>query len=663
MRGKSIIVTIAIAVCLALVMPAPKILSANVVEEIKGAPPIISNFNETGPLLSGDHNNDWLMITCDVDDTTQEGSNILSAEISIDGGPWLPMDPVIPPFDDPFETVTINWTAPPGYYATGAHNYVVRATDADGGTNLGVADSFTIVDTTTPSGAWLTIPGATWEIGTPCSFISSYEDFTAYNTNISNSYFEYSINAGTWSQFAWINDSFAWGSYTNILNYTMATGGFVNGDVMEYRGFIDDTGGGAPVQLTQGTVTLIEKPIGPDPYPIYGRVKLYDGTSAGGYAPLLAGAGAPVQVTWWNIICDEWSLISTVTNAAGQYMVDLVNYSFGGVVFVNATFNAPYNNHGHNYSFIDYPPFAVHVDVICGFPYDVVLNEPADSSELEIGVPFDVEYKIVDIDGMRAKGYFTFADGPINLSASGSYAAPLDQYFNGTTSPDPGHYFGSMTMYTSGNNQWVNVSEGGYLENNSYLTPFGEFDIDPWMTPGYLKDWNETTVNVESTFEMQLNEGWNLISIPLEQNDESIYQALSSIGGKWDCIQVYDVINDTWLSNLTSRPDSLNILKSLNHKIGFWINITEPNVTLSVSGLLQASTSIDLYAGWNLVGYPSLTDETVANALWGTGADQVMVCNPAEPYRIRDVGSTYLMSPGEGYWVHVPADSVWIVNW
>jgi hypothetical protein len=64
-----------------------------------------------------------------------------------------------------------------------------------------------------------------------------------------------------------------------------------------------------------------------------------------------------------------------------------------------------------------------------------------------------------------------------------------------------------------------------------------------------------------------------------------------------------------------------------------------------------------------MVGYPTLTNETVANALWGTGVDIVMVCDTSEPYNIKEVGPTYLMKPGEGYWVHVPFDTVWVVDW
>ncbi len=97
--------------------------------------------------------------------------------------------------------------------------------------------------------------------------------------------------------------------------------------------------------------------------------------------------------------------------------------------------------------------------------------------------------------------------------------------------------------------------------------------------------------------------------------------------------------------------------------MGFWIDITEPDVVLSVVGGEARSVSIPLYAGWNLIGYPTMTEMIVANALWGTGADKVEVFDPAEPYRIKEVGPTYVMKPGEGYWVHVPADSVWVVDW
>ncbi len=179
------------------------------------------------------------------------------------------------------------------------------------------------------------------------------------------------------------------------------------------------------------------------------------------------------------------------------------------------------------------------------------------------------------------------------------------------------------------------------------------YRIVKWLTPG-------DSFNIVMT----AAPGWNLISLPLIQNDESIDEVLGNIDGKWNCIQTYDTVTLTWNSNATSRPDVLNDLASLNHSVGFWINITEPGVELTIQGQIPNSTSIQLYAGWNLVGYPTLNDSTtVADAFWGTGADSVEVFDPVEPYRIKEVGPTYIMKPGEGYWVHVPFDAIWFIDW
>jgi parallel beta-helix repeat protein len=166
-------------------------------------------------------------------------------------------------------------------------------------------------------------------------------------------------------------------------------------------------------------------------------------------------------------------------------------------------------------------------------------------------------------------------------------------------------------------------------------------------------------------YNISLQQGWNLISVPLIQPNEFINKVLTSIAGKWDIIQTYNSTDSVhWKSNSTFKPDSLNDLKTIDHEIGIWIHMTEPDVLLSVYGYIPTSTSIPLYAGWNLVGYPTLNATmTVGNALWGTGADRVEVCDPTDPYRTKEVSSSYLMKPGEGYWVHVQADTIWLIDW
>ena len=195
-----------------------------------------------------------------------------------------------------------------------------------------------------------------------------------------------------------------------------------------------------------------------------------------------------------------------------------------------------------------------------------------------------------------------------------------------------------------GDTPYVDI-QGGVGAHDNYPL------MEPWTAP-------------KESFNISLSEGWNLISTPLIQRDESIEKVLENITGKWNVVKYYDSTDagDPWK---TYRPGtSTNDLARIDHTMGFWINITEPDVILTVSGLIPESTSIPLYAGWNLVGYPTLNDSTpIWSALWGTGADRVEICNLTEPYLIKEASPTYIMKPGEGYWVHVPADTIWFINW
>jgi len=163
---------------------------------------------------------------------------------------------------------------------------------------------------------------------------------------------------------------------------------------------------------------------------------------------------------------------------------------------------------------------------------------------------------------------------------------------------------------------------------------------------------------------VELLAGWNLVSIPFYQYNQSIDSVLSTIQGKYDLVRWYSSLNasNPWLSYSPDRPDAFNEVFQIDRKIGFWVRVTE-NCTLHTSGIPKDFTLIPLNAGWNLVGYTILDEErTVSNALWGTGADRVEGFDPSKPYLIRELKSTYIMRPGEGYWVHVPADTVWILD-
>ncbi|MDD4307190.1 MAG: NosD domain-containing protein [Thermoplasmata archaeon] len=174
--------------------------------------------------------------------------------------------------------------------------------------------------------------------------------------------------------------------------------------------------------------------------------------------------------------------------------------------------------------------------------------------------------------------------------------------------------------------------------------------------------WEFRTDTRAVMFTIELEEGWNLISIPLEMSYTSVEEVLSSISGKWDAVKWYDPLDtaDPWKSYRAGG--TANDLLDLGRTMGIWAHVNAA-CTLSVSGLEPATTGINLHAGWNLVGYPTLNETvTVSFAFWGTGADRVEVFDPVSPY-IREAEPTYTMTPGEGYWVRVTGDTVWTVNW
>jgi len=163
---------------------------------------------------------------------------------------------------------------------------------------------------------------------------------------------------------------------------------------------------------------------------------------------------------------------------------------------------------------------------------------------------------------------------------------------------------------------------------------------------------------------------WVFVSFPIEVsgNIQAILNdtTLGDGGTTWTMAKWYNPQTpaDPWKSYRVGGV--ANDMPTMTNSMGIWLWITANGgnqmLTTGVSGVMPATAvNINLYSGWNMVGYPSMTEQTVATALWGTGADRVEVFDPASPY-IQEVGPTYIMRPGQGYWVHVPSDTVWTIN-
>lgn len=382
-------------------------------------PPFVENLAAGPNPHNGNVASEYVTISATI---TDWDINIMSAVYRIDGGPWVmfPQTGV-----SPLPVSTLYFF--PNGFSEGSHLLEAQAFN---GYTYGSIESttFSIVDTTAPIGVWNSAPGATAYVNMPMYFSAGYNDFRPYNPAVAASFFQYRVNNGTWTNVAWVNSSFAWGSYRNNLTYSIPGNTFSTGDWVDYRGQLKDTATTPNTAvLAQGSCQIVESP----PH--------FD-------IPVISG---------WNLI------------------------SFPQV-------------------------------------------------------------------------------------ASGSPTMVLDDCGGDTT--------------------W-NV-----LKWYNPQTP-----MDPWKT----------------------------------------YR----VGG------------------------TANDLPDIDNTKGLWVYITNPGSDgmLSVAGDYFATTMIELKAGWNLVGYPTITNDTVANVFWGTGVDRVEVFDPVSPY-IKAAGPTYVMHAGEGYWVHVNFDTLWLVE-
>ncbi|UCG70035.1 MAG: exo-alpha-sialidase [Thermoplasmata archaeon] len=223
----------------------------------------------------------------------------------------------------------------------------------------------------------------------------------------------------------------------------------------------------------------------------------------------------------------------------------------------------------------------------------------------------------------------------------------------------------SGTVYYSG---WITYTSWKPPPLANGIWYWHTYTSDMWNTTSPNWVWNFTINSTLQSYEIQLYEGWNLISIPFIQIDTSLDSVLDNINGSYDAVQWYDADgrSDHWEHYQTSKPSDLNDLKAIDHTMGFWVHITEPGGALfRCSGIQPTENqSVTLYPGWNLVGYPSLSNNSVSTALnsltLGEDVDSIWTYN-ATSQKWEEIGDLDYFERGRGYWVLTKTDCVWEV--
>jgi hypothetical protein len=150
-------------------------------------------------------------------------------------------------------------------------------------------------------------------------------------------------------------------------------------------------------------------------------------------------------------------------------------------------------------------------------------------------------------------------------------------------------------------------------------------------------------------FSKPIYEGWNLISLPLVPDDNSVSTVLSTVS--YDAVYRYNAISKQF--------ESVDVM---NPGTGYFVYATA-DCTWEYSGTAYSSVSTPLEPGLNMVGWlncskdidtlSSISGDYYYVARWNTAAEKFEVYNPAAPSTFNDFTA---MDRGTGYFISAKQD-------
>lgn len=180
----------------------------------------------------------------------------------------------------------------------------------------------------------------------------------------------------------------------------------------------------------------------------------------------------------------------------------------------------------------------------------------------------------------------------------------------------------------------------------------------------------------ETEIHIELHQGWNLISVPpVPSGGDSLDDVLATIAGQWDIIQWYDASDpkDPWKMNHTGKPFG-NDLDTIDPGMGIWIHMLNDAILIpdqwdpTIMGPMYLGWPVQLYAGWNMIGYPAAVARDVddPDALGDVPYEMVMTYDAvAGEWLTWDgtYGDLTQMETGYGYWVYCTSSYEWMAQY
>ncbi len=212
------------------------------------------------------------------------------------------------------------------------------------------------------------------------------------------------------------------------------------------------------------------------------------------------------------------------------------------------------------------------------------------------------------------------------------------------------------TMLSSG--------ESDALSWNQKIAAAGTYRLYITTPPGGdqnpANDMMSVTFDIDSTkWRSTLTPVATLVSSPLTLTEADIGTIVAPVEATITSVRTYDAASASWMGYSPTKP--ANTLSTVDHKMGMWI-ISSTDTYVDFSGTIPGVTvDIQLEAGWNLVGYPSITDRTVLDALSGVTYDSIEGFDSTAPYYLRELAGNDWVTAGQAYWIHVSFAQTWSV--
>ena len=171
-------------------------------------------------------------------------------------------------------------------------------------------------------------------------------------------------------------------------------------------------------------------------------------------------------------------------------------------------------------------------------------------------------------------------------------------------------------------------------------------------------------------FALDLQAGWNLISLPLDPLDSSTIAIFAPVMESFSKIYSYEPVSKNWQVYTANREtfDQPNSLYTLAVGNGYWVEMNSP-ATLTIRGSPVYDFRLNLREQWNYIGYPSTEERNVTSALqsidglyyrmysYDAQLKRYDLHNPYASVPEPDVLGT--MSPGKGYIIDMKANAPW----